>query len=458
MDRVIERIVSMEQTIAYNRLPTNAVQAARRHLVDAIGCALKGYREPVAEIARALASEVTGARPVSVLGMGRGTTAEMAAFANGVMIRCLDLNDTYSSSGGVGHPSDYIPAVLAAGEEAGAPGTVIIEGIVLAYEVFCRLTDATHYGVTGWDHVCNGVIASAVASAHVLGLAPEEIANAVSLAAISNFALHETRVGVVSMWKGAQSANACRNGVFATQLARRGMTGPEAAFEGRVGIIKVAAPQFDLDLLTTDMDRLAILECHVKRYPAGFFSQSAIDAAREIHRRIGHPARLRSVQLGTFPFGVQVMAGDREKWAPKTRESADHSLPYLVAKALQTGDVSFDAFAPEALADPDVARILSVLSVVEDPDSAASWPNEARNVLEVTLDDGTVERVVVENYLGHSRNPMPDDMISEKFLDGARPLLGDSAADTFLQRLWHVDELSNIDELMATSLVRQPQR
>ena len=160
MDRVIERIVALDREISRDGLAPEVEIAVKRHIIDAVGCALAGYHEDVAVIARAVADNCRSPQPATVLGAGRATSAEMAAFANGVMIRCLDLNDTYASAAGVGHPSDYIAAVLAAAEEAGASGRTVAEGVVSAYEVFCRLTDAPLnadvrvYTYTGgqWDY------------------------------------------------------------------------------------------------------------------------------------------------------------------------------------------------------------------------------------------------------------------------------------------------------------------
>ena len=452
MDHVIERIVALDRAISRDGLTPEVAAVVKRHLVDAVGCALAGYHEDVAVIARAVADDCRSEKPATVLGAGRGAPAELAAFANGVMIRCLDLNDTYASAVGIGHPSDYIPAVLAAAEEAGASGRTAAEGLVAAYEVFGRLTDATAYGVTGWDHTSNGVIASAVGAGHAFGLTDEQLGNAIALAAVANFALHETRIGTVSMWKGCASANACRNGVFAARLAGLGVTGPPAVFEGRSGIIATAAPRFDITALETSPGNRVITACHLKRYPAGFFSQSAIDAARAVRQRSDGHGAISAVRLGTFPFGKAVMAGDDQKWAPRTRESADHSLPYLVAVALVRGDVGTGDFTPEALADPAVRAVLDVLTVAVDDECAAGWPAEARSAVAVTFEDGSTDEEIVRDYSGHSRNPMPDAAVNEKFLAGASQVLSAGDAAMLLKRLWNIDQLDDAAELLAVTI------
>lgn len=453
MDEVVSQLVSIALNSSYDSLSGEIVNAVKRHVIDGLGCAFGGYREPSAVIARRIAGAVTADKPITVLGAGIGTQAELAAFANGVMVRCLDLNDTYTSSGGVGHPSDYIPAVLAAGEESGADGKTIVSGIVAAYDVFGSLTDATNYGVYGWDHTTNGVVASAVGAGIAFHLNSDQLADAIRLAAVANFALHESRLGDVAMWKGCASANACRNGIFAARLAMEGISGPPMVFQGHSGVINVASPKFDYSKLAREANDHAIAKCHIKRYPAGFFSQSAIDAARELHVRIGDIKRISGVRLGTFPFGKEVMAGDRQKWHPVTRESADHSLPFLVATALVHGDVNQASFTEEALKDPEVRRVLDVLTVEVDDQSAAAWPGEARNDLSVKLSDGSQEQVVVKDYEGHFRNPMSDEAVTSKFMVQAEEILGHDEADKLVRRLWHLEEASEMASLLRTSVV-----
>jgi 2-methylcitrate dehydratase len=156
--------------------------------------------------------------------------------------------------------------------------------------------------------------------------------------------------------------------------------------------------------------------------------------------------------VGTFPFGKSVMAGDDQKWAPETRESADHSLPYLVAVALVRGDVRVADFTPEALADSAVKAVLDVLTVEVDDECAAAWPAEARSAVSVTFEDGSTEQETVRDYSGHSRNPMPDEAVNAKFLAGAGQVLPDGDAAVLLERLWNIDQLDDAAEVLALSI------
>ena len=237
----------MRPVLPDESLPPEVVHQAKRLIVDTVGCALGGYWSEPARIAREIASTVRSSEPVTVIGSGEHTSLDLATFANGVMIRFLDFNDGYTSTGESGHPSDSIAAVLTTSELRRCSGREAIVATVLAYEVFCRVCDEVDLKPLGFDHVTVGAMASTAAAARLLGLAEAEIAQAFNLGIAPNVALYQTRIGHVSMWKGCAYANASRNAVFAAMLASRGMTGPSPVFEGVGGYFKaVTRKPFEL--------------------------------------------------------------------------------------------------------------------------------------------------------------------------------------------------------------------
>src|SRR4030095_749347 len=240
MTTLVERLSTYASGLRYEELPGAVVHQAKRLIIDTTGCALGGANSEPARIARDLAGTVMSTRPATVMVTGRRTSPDLAAFANGVMIRYLDFNDGSTSTGESGHPSDSIAAALTAAEIAGRSGKDLIAAIVLAYEVFCRICDETDLKPLGWDHVTVGGIASAAAAARPLRVEGRHLAEAFNLAIAPNIALYQTRIGSVSMWKGCAYANASRNALFAAMLAERGMTGPSPIFEGGGGYFKAA--------------------------------------------------------------------------------------------------------------------------------------------------------------------------------------------------------------------------
>ncbi|MGH7861573.1 MAG: MmgE/PrpD family protein [Candidatus Dormibacteraceae bacterium] len=450
-DSVLDRLADIVCDLQFGRLPAEAIHAAKRSLIDALGCAYGAYQSEPATIARRMASTIVPSG-ASVIGTAHRTSPEMAAFANGVMFRYLDFNDSYVSAGGGGHPSDYDAAVLAAAEQGGLTGQDVIAGIVSAYELHGQLTDATKFGTDRWDYVTLGVIAAAGGAARAMNLPRERIKHAISIAIVGNIALLESRRGNLSMWKGCASANACRNGLFAALLAREGLTGPPRPFEGRNGFeAMVSGPLSSLDPPATD--NLAILRCHFKRFPAGFFSQTAIDAALELRPRLlAMLDDIEEVVVSTFPFGLQAMASP-EKWRPTTRETADHSLPYVVASALTHGELTMATFDREHLADPRTRALMDRLKVVVDPECERDFPDRTLNKLAVKVSDGTVYRAAVAQHRGHRANPMSDADIEAKFRSQAEDHIGPSRADQLLGAVWRLEEAHDLSSLMALTSV-----
>lgn len=450
MDQVLDVLT---QVVAEGRRqpPDAEVHAVKRMLVDSVGCVLGSYRERVPAIIRDVVAGRASASGAGVLGAGFRAPADLAAFANSVMIRFLDYNDSYGSLVGIGHPSDYIPAALASFDGSDISGERAIRGILVAYEVFCRLTDATRLGVEKIDHVVNGAVASAAASAVVNGLSDVQAREAMSLALTANLSLQATRLGTLSMWKGCAAGNACRNGVFAAQLAAAGLTGPEAPFVGRGGLFGVIGEEPDMDALTRTGRRAAIGDCHVKRFPSGYFSQGAIEAALAVRPALdGEPPA--AVTVGTFEFGKRVMAGDPEKWRPTTRETADHSIPYVVACALARGSVKRADLDESELADPRVRQILDVLTVEVDPECMAAWPEACMNRITVQLPGGGSKSETVRYYRGHCANPMDDAELEAKFGEQAQSVLPGAQAAAVLAAIWELESARSLDGLFSWAL------
>jgi 2-methylcitrate dehydratase len=431
--------------------PQDAVHAAKRMLLDSVGCVLGGYREPVPAIVRRVSRQRVKPDGTRAFGIAEGLHPDAAAFANSVMIRFLDYNDTHGAVAGVGHPSDYIPAAMARLGEQEITGALALRAILVGYEVFCRLAEATRLGVERIDHVLNGAVASAAAAAVANGLSRQRTRHALALAVTANLSLQATRLGELSMWKGCAAGNACRNGVFAAELAAAGLTGPPAPFTGRGGLFQVTGGEPDMRWLGP-AHRPAIAGCHVKRFPSGYFSQGAIQAALDLHARLNGRAPA-AVEVGTFEFGKKVMAGDTQKWHPATRETADHSIPYVVACALARGTVNRADLDVSQLADTEIRRLLDVLTVEVDPECMAAWPEACMNRVTVTFADGSRDSATVRYYRGHAKNPMDDRELEGKFRDQAASVIADADADALVKAIWALDEADSTSALFAWTVL-----
>jgi 2-methylcitrate dehydratase len=427
---------------ALNRPPlSDAVQAeVKRHIVDSLACAFGAYPAEPARIAAALAPSVTDGGATIWL-TGTLTTPEAAAFANGILVRYLDFNDTYLSKEPA-HPSDNIPALLALAQSVGATGEQALQAIALAYEIQCGLCDAFSIRKRGWDHVTYGAFSVALAAGQLLKLTETQLVHALGLALTPNAAMRQTRVGELSHWKGCAFANTARNAVFAARLAQAGMTGPSEIVEGEMGFFaQVCGGPFELPAFSPNTD--AILRTYIKHYPAEYHSQSAIEAILDLSDAIGDWRQVKAIDIDSFDAAVDIIAGFPEHWQPKSRETADHSMPYCVARALLDGDITLDSFAPDKLADPNLLSLIQTVKVHRHPEMTAGYPDGIPNRLRVTLADGRVLEQQVTYPLGHAKHPMTDADVADKFVRLAGPVLGDDAAQAFLKVLAHIERVDN---------------
>jgi 2-methylcitrate dehydratase len=431
-ESLADDLVSFALGTRYDDLPSDVVIEARRRLADALACAVGALEEPAPTIARRVAGRTQGAPSARLIGGGRAAP-DWAAFSNGVHIRYLDCNDTYLSLEPA-HPSDNWAAVMAAGETVGVDGKAWIAAAAIAYEVQCRLCDAASIRARGWDHTTYGSLSSALAAAKLLGLTHEQTLHALGIAGTSGTALRLTRAGELSMWKGCAFAFAARNGLFAAMLAAEGLSGPAPLFEGEMGFFQQVSGAFTLPKLGGRSGSDWMLpKTSIKFVPAEYHSQSAIAAAFALRGRIKHPSRIRAIEIATFRTAVEIIGKDPEKWRPKTRETADHSLPYCTAVALVDGEITARQFSDERLADPALLDLVSRTKVVESPELTAGYPAGIPNRVTVTLDDETTLVDEVAFPPGHDKNPLTDDQLAVKFHGLVDPVIGRDRA----QAVWH---------------------
>jgi 2-methylcitrate dehydratase len=453
-----ERLAAYACGLEFSDLDPVTVRETRRRTVDAFGCALGAYREDPVRIARRASLPYEGAGASTILGTAERTTPDVAAFVNGLMVRYFDFNDTYLSKEPA-HPSDNIAAALAVAESVGASGSDLVLATALAYEVQCRLCDSADIRHRGWDHVCYGLVSAALAAAKLMGLDERKAAQAVNISLSAHIAMRQVRAGELSMWKGASFANAARNAVFAARLAKEGMTGPSPVFEGEMGFFHQVSGPFDLDVSRFGRGGrgFKVPETYIKFYPAEYHAQTAVQAAIELSGSVGPMEEVEEVRISTHEAGYTILGKDREKWAPTTKETADHSLPFMVGSALMRGKLENSSYSPEGLTDPNLKALLERVRVHEDAALTALYPaNGMPNRVEVFTRDGrnySREHAVPK---GHPLNPMTDDEVELKFRGLTATCMSQTEQDELLDALWEVDSLPEARALLELSRVRTP--
>ena len=426
-------------------LPAAVVHEVKRRFIDSFATAAGAMDADAYAIAKRCAERVSSQPGASLLGGGR-SSIEWAAFVNGLLIRYLDYNDTYLSLEPA-HPSDNLAVVISAGEALDCNGQEIILASVLAYEIQCRLCDAASLRKHGFDHVTYGAISSVLAACKLMKLDVTKTTHAVGLAGVCNTALRQTRAGELSMWKGCAFANAARNAVFAATLAAEGLTGPAPIFEGEVGFMKLLTGPFTVAPLGGKQPFM-ITQTYIKFWPAEYHSQSAIDAALQLRSQVGDVSTIKAIDIHTFDAAVDIIGKDPEKWRPKTRETADHSLPYCTAVALADGDVTLAQFEPSRFSDPALLDLVAKVKVHRDAELSKRYPAGIPNRLTITLADGKQLVKEVEFPRGHARNPMTDAEVEAKFRRLAEPRFGKARCDAILKACWELDKLKSTAELV----------
>jgi 2-methylcitrate dehydratase len=335
----------------------------------------------------------------------------MAAFTNGTMVRFLDISDTYMGQGG-GHPSDVTAGILAVAEAVQADGKSVMNAIVLAYDIYCSLNDAVDIGAKGWDQTLYAVLGAVLGIGRLINLTREQLGHAVALALAPNLALRQTRVGDLSSWKGCAGANAVRNAVFAATLAQAGFTGPSDVFEGKYGLWNALGP-FDWRLPASGASRM-ITQTHLKSLPVCYHGQSAVLCALEL-RSCVPTADIAEIRVEAYGGAVAMMGGDPSRWAPASRETADHSMPYVIAKALLDGAVTVNSFESTNFTAPAVVALMRKVKVAEDTALSRQYPEGAPGRVTIVATNGQEFVHEIKYPAGHAKNPLSDADLEKKF-------------------------------------------
>jgi 2-methylcitrate dehydratase len=457
VDSTTAQLVEFARDFDESRLTGDVVAAAVDRVVDSVACAIVGFESEPGRIAVEAARRVHCDTPATIFGAGVSTTPELAAFANTTMVRTYDWNDGMLAQGG-GHPSDMIPAVIAVGETVHASGRDVLLGITLAYEILGSLGNAAPTRDRGFDQGTFMGVAAALGIGRLLNLSTEQLANAVSLALVPHVPLRVTRTGLLSMWKGSATASAMQSAVFATKLAQLGMTGPAEPFEGKTGLAEQAVGPFTARLPASADGRLVVQFSHLKQFPAETHGQALLGLMPAVRawRGVEH---IVSIEIETYWQAYHEIALHPSKWDPTTRETADHSMPYLLAVALVDGTIDVRAsFTPERIADPALRPIMKLISVREDPEFTKGFrppgnaiAGEPRMRLIVTADDGARFTEEVGYHRGHSANPMSRADIDAKLDATSAGVLDDERREAIRQAWWGVADATDIGIPMATT-------
>ncbi|WP_411698566.1 MmgE/PrpD family protein [Conyzicola sp.] len=454
-----------------NRIIDNAA-VATASLTRAPAVAARAQAQDRAQSSRSSSERGTSPRietnGSTVFGVEGRYQPEWAAWANGVAVRELDYHDTFLAAE-YSHPGDNIPPILAVAQHAGRSGAELIRAIATGYEIQIDLVKAISLHAHKIDHVAHLGPSAAAGIGTLLGLPVETIFQAVGQALHTTTATRQSRKGEISTWKAHAPAFAGKMAVEAVDRAMRGQTSPTPIYEGEDGVIawlldgKNAA--YEVPLPERGEPKRAILDSYTKEHSAEYQAQAWIDLARALGTK--HPA-LRQAQ-GTTAIAKIVLhtshhthfvigsgANDPQKYdKAASRETLDHSIPYIFTVALQDGEWHHErSYAPERAARPDTVALWNRVTTQED----AEWTRRYHSNdpaekafggrVEIELTDGTVivDEIAVADAHPLGARPFAREQYVAKFRALAEGVLEPTEIERFLELVQRLPELT-ADEL-----------
>ncbi|HEY8461288.1 MAG TPA: MmgE/PrpD family protein [Blastocatellia bacterium] len=409
------RLAEFVTRASYEDLSHTARCHLKIRILDSLGCAIGALGgEPIRHL-REQIEDFGGAAHCALIGGGR-TSPDQAAFYNCALARYLDFNDSYLAKGETCHPSDNLGATLAAAEYARRSGRELMTALAVAYQVQCRLSDVAPVRARGFDHTTQGAFAVAAGVSKALGLDKARAANAIAICGTAFNALRVTRTGALSHWKGLAYPNTAFGCVYDAFLAMRGVTGPPEVFEGNKGFMDTISGPFEIDWSREDLE--SVTRTIVKKYNAEIHSQSAIEGVLELKAEQGFiAAEVASIEIEIFDVAYHIIGGGAEgdKTVVRTKEEADHSLPYIVAVAILDGEVMPEQYRPERIKSPDVQSLLRKIRARPSADYSRRFPEEMPCRITIALNDGRTLTKEKRDYEGFRLRPMSWEAATRKF-------------------------------------------
>jgi 2-methylcitrate dehydratase len=372
MDDTTRKIVTYVSQFNSSKISSADRAALNKITLDYLAAMVSGFEEPSVRHCAHLAWQVQPRTfPCTVMGYGFTTTMEMAAFANSALGRHTDFNDL----GPGGHVSDIIPAALAAGEAMHSTGEEVLTAIAIGYEL-------SAVGIGSGESAAAGLIAG-----KLLKLNEDRLANALTLALTPHVTLNKG-VGAMSMWKGLRSAEPVKCGMWGAVMAHEGITGPPQPFEGRGGLWSRNGRR-DFTLPERNDGTLAVQRMGFKRYPAEGSSQATLDLIPEMRAF----AKVDEIERIDHWLGGLGEIADAPKWDPRNRETADHSMPYILARALIDGEIYLGSFTEAKYRDPAALALMQRITMSHGQGFSGNAP--ARTV--ITKKNGEVKEFNTQN-------------------------------------------------------------
>lgn len=436
-----QKLAAFALALRYEDLPQEVVDAAKRVVLDSLACALAAVGSEAALIAqKTMATAFGGPRSTTVIGDSRTSTVDGAVFVNGVLVRSLDLNDTYLGSEPL-HPSELLPTALAICESQRRSGRDFIAALAVGYEASARITDAVSFMRRGFHPLCAMAYAAPLIAGRLWGLRQKELANAVGLSAARGYTSFVVNSGAVSMMKAMGFAAGAVDSLLVTRLAANGYTGPSGTLEWFAARANPAQGVVTVDL---DPGNYRVPKVAFKRFPIQIELAATVEAGTKLSSRVrNRSTEIRAIRVETYP-GIMERVADADKFRPETRGTADHSLPVCLAMALLDGDVTLAQFERDRWRSRDVMDLVQKTTVSPATALIAKMPNGRGANVEVEFVDGAKLSETVEVPEGDAKRPLSAASLEAKFMNAAKPVLGAKRSGDVLAMVNRLETLGDV--------------
>jgi len=441
-DTIVAQLARFVTESDHKTMSQAAREELKKRILDTIGVAIGALEAEPIKMIRNHQEDFGGSQHCTLIGGGKNAP-DRAAFYNGALSRYLDFMDSYLAKGETCHQSDNFGAVLAAAEYSNASGNELLTAMAVAYQVQGRLCDEAPVRAKGFDHTVQGAYASAAAVSRALRLDIGKTANAISISGTCNNALRCTRTGSLSHWKGLAYPNTAFVGTHAAFLAYRGITGPEAVFEGNKGFQESIAGQFTIDWNNEDLEN--VKKSIIKKYNAEIHSQSSIEGALELQKAHSFTwDQIDHINIDIFDVAFHIIGGGEEgdKTIIRTKEEADHSLQYMVGVALIDGNVLPAQYEGDRVTRDDIQALLKRFTVKPKKEYTARFPEEVCTDVTIKLKGGKEHKISKTDYEGFSTRPMSWQAVEDKFIQLTKPFTSQTKRKTIIESVKNIEDMT----------------
>jgi 2-methylcitrate dehydratase len=447
--------------LKYEDLSPAAVRAAKLFWFDSLGCALGGSQQHDVKIALEHHKQMGGHGLCTCFVSGFKTNPVDAAFLNSLMVRAMDYNDIYWKADPC-HPSDIICGPLAIAEMNGLSGKDLIVATIIAYEIEMRLCEMGVPGVReyGWHHATLTAFASPIAAGRALNCTADQIVNAIGISASRTCSLGATTAGKLTNMKNTVDPWATRMGVESALLAKRGYSGPAHVIDGKEGLFKVfghahyngKCVSFDAQKLVGNLPRnkdahYRIIDCGMKSFPIEALSHAPLTAMMKVVQENKVKAdEVEEIHVEVIMRAADIL-GDPAKYRPKTKETADHSLPYCLAVGLMDGMVTPLQFKEERIADPKLPAVMDKIKVIANEEFDDMFPQFQPSRVTIVTWDGRKLAKRVDVPKGDPRDPMTEQEIGVKAMAMGKGVVGEAKVKALGEWIMKLEEAPKLDKL-----------